>query len=283
VDRESTPVSVEPSRRDDLNVEPSRCDSVSSALVNIVLLEPAEVPPNGVVRLADGRARHVIEVLRARVGDSLRVGVVDGPFGFATILEVAGGAVVFSFKLESAAPNRPRVDLLLAVPRPKVLRRLWSQLSALGVGRIILTNADKVERAYFDTHYLDAATYRPLLIEGLQQARDTRLPDVSIERRLKPFIEDDLDRLAGEGIRLVAEPAGEHAVGEAVGRGLCVDQRARVLLAVGPEGGWNEFELRLLAAHGFHAVSMGARTLRTDTACVALLTLVHAALSQSVS
>jgi len=78
-------------------------------------------------------------------------------------------------ELEAEIPPRPRVDLLLAVPRPKVMRRLWAQIAALGVGQIVLTNAEKVERNYFDTHILTPETYRPLLIEGLQQARDTRL------------------------------------------------------------------------------------------------------------
>ena len=75
------------------------------------------------------------------------------------------------------------------------MRRLWAQIAALGVGQIILTNAEKVERHYFDTHILTPETYRPLLIEGLQQARDTRLPAVSIHRKFRILIEDELDHL----------------------------------------------------------------------------------------
>jgi RsmE family RNA methyltransferase len=56
----------------------------------------------------------------------------------------------------------------------------------------------------------------------------------------------------------------------------------RVLLAVGPEGGWNDFEIQLLESHGFQRVGMGSRTLRTDTACIALLALVHDALRKLV-
>ena len=47
----------------------------------------------------------------------------------------------------------------------------------------------------------------------------------------------------------------------------------RMLLAIGPEGGWNAFELEVLQAHGFQPAGMGPRTLRTDTACIALLAL----------
>ena len=106
-------------------------------------------------------------------------------------------------------PAPPAVDLLLALPRPKVLRRLWAQFAALGVGRIVLTNAARVERHYFDTHVLEESTYRPLLIEGLQQAGDTRLPRVSIHRQFRILIEDELDGLSNDGARLVAHP-GSH-------------------------------------------------------------------------
>ena len=81
------------------------------------------------------------------------------------------------------------------------MRRLWAQIAALGVGRIILTNAERVERDYFGAHIVSAETYRPLLIEGLQQARDTRLPIVSVHKRFKVLIEDEMDGLFGSGLR----------------------------------------------------------------------------------
>ena len=166
--------------------------------------------------------------------------------------------------------------MLLALPRPKVMRRLWSQLAALGVGQVILTNAARVERDYFGAHVVDPAVFAPLLIEGLQQARDTRLPVVSIHRRLKVLVEDDLDALCpGRRPRGGAAGPRRHA-GAACSRAAV---QARALLAVGPEGGWTEFELDLLERHGFRAVGMGPRTLRSDTATIALLTLAHQALA----
>jgi RsmE family RNA methyltransferase len=168
------------------------------------------------------------------------------------------------------------VDLLLALPRPKVLQRLWAQLAALGVGRIILTRAARVERYYFDTHVLDEAIYRPLLIEGLQQACDTRLPRVSIHRQFRVLIEDELDTLYNGGLRLVADPhAGRPLDSVCRQAGHHAAPPPRALLAIGPEGGWNEFELTLLEHHRFETISIGPRILRTDTACIALLALLH--------
>lgn len=246
----------------------------------MILVEGDEIDREGRSRITGPRALHLLEVLRVRAGQKVRIGVIDGPRGVGLVRSIAGPEVELECILETTAPERPRVDLLLALPRPKVLRRLWAQLSALGIGRLILTNAEKVERPYFDTHVLRSDVYRALLIEGLQQAGDTRLPEVSIHRRLKVLIEDELDTWSDAGLRLVADPAAAAPVGEVVRTRLDPDPQARVLVAVGPEGGWNSFELDLLRAHHFHPVGLGSRTLRTDTACLALLALVHDAVSR---
>lgn len=241
--------------------------------MNLVLVEASELTPTAQVTLRDHRAAHLRKVLHVVPGQSVRVGIVDGALGTGVVEQVSAERVVLACTW-GEPPPRPRVDLLLALPRPKVLRRLWAQFAALGVGQVILTNAERVERNYFDTHVLDEADYRPLLIEGLQQARDTHLPRVSVHRQFRVLVEDHLDRVSGEAVRLVADPAATTSVG----RALSTPHDRRVLLAIGPEGGWNRFELALLEAHGFTSVSLGARPLRSDTACVALLTLVHEAL-----
>jgi 16S rRNA (uracil1498-N3)-methyltransferase len=243
--------------------------------VNLILLDERDGLDSGVVTLADARATHLLTVLKVTPGQTVRVGSLDGPLGVGTVEAAADGRVTLRCVFETEAPPRPRVDLLLALPRPKVMRRLWAQVAALGVGRIILTNAERVERPYFDTHVLTEACYRPLLVEGLQQARDTRLPLVSIHRQFKVLVEDQLDAMSGDALRLVADPGAPTSVASAIGDQR--DQRVqRVLVAVGPEGGWNGFELTLLQTHGFRSVGLGPRTLRVDTACTALLAIVHA-------
>jgi RsmE family RNA methyltransferase len=244
--------------------------------VNLILLEPDEVRDDGTATISGARAAHLRDVLRVSPGDDVRVGIVDGPGGRGTVISIEDDRAELHCRFDEMMPPRPAVDLLLALPRPKVLRRLWAQLATLGVGQIILTNASRVERHYFDTHVLAEATYRALLIEGLQQARDTRLPRVVIRRQFRPLVEDELNGLFDGGARLVAHPGAERSVAAVIRQ----RRDSRALLAVGPEGGWNDFELDLLQAHGFQTVAMGSRPLRTDTACIALLALLHDALQQ---
>jgi RsmE family RNA methyltransferase len=245
--------------------------------MNLIVLEEGEVHDPDEVTLTGARAIHLLSVLGVTPGATVRIGLLDGPLGTGYVSAIAARSVTMRCAFEAALPPRPRVDLLLALPRPKVMRRLWAQLAALGVGQIVLTNAARVERNYFDTHVLAPACYRPLLIEGLQQARDTRLPAVTVHRQFRVLVEDHLDGLFPDGIRLVADPRAHTPIRDAIGD----HAGRRVLVAVGPEGGWNDFELALLEAHGFHSVGMGARTLRVDTACLALLAIISDALGDA--
>ena len=245
--------------------------------VNLILLDERDCLDSSHVTVSDARAAHLLNVLKVTPGQKVRVGLLDGPLGVGTVMSAKDSRVTLQCLFDADTPPRPQVDVLLALPRPKVMRRLWAQLAALGVGQIILTNAARVERHYFDTHVVTEACYRPLLVEGMQQARDTRLPVVSIHRQFKVLVEDHLDTLFGAGLRLAAHTRGTTSAGSSVREH--PDQR--VLIAIGPEGGWNAFEVALLEAHDFRHVSLGPRTLRVDTACTALLAIVHASIQEA--
>jgi RsmE family RNA methyltransferase len=239
--------------------------------MNLLLLEAAELSKEGEAVLSGPRAKHLLAVLKVKEGSVVRAGVVDGPIGSARVEGIEGDRVRLTVALEGAPPPRPPIDLLMALPRPKVLKRLWAPLAALGVGTVVLTNASKVERFYFDSHVVREGELRPYLLEGLAQAKDTRVPIVRVAKTLKPLVEDELDAIFGDAARLIADPLYDRSVIDAVRPG-------RVVLALGPEGGWSAYERELLERHGFEGVGLGPRTLRSDTAAVCLVALAHEAL-----
>lgn len=234
--------------------------------MNLLLLGDADFVPDGTVRLTGRRLEHVRRVLAPRAGDELRVGRLRGLLGTARVLALSEQELVLAApELTEPPPPRAGVDLLLALPRPKTLKKVLPAVAALGVDRVILLNAARVEKSYFDTRVLAADVLDGLLALGLEQARDTVPPAVLVRERFRPFVEDECAALLdGAGLRLVCHPP---AAAPFPTRG----DAARVALAIGPEGGWVPFELALLEARGFRPATLGPRVLRVETAVPALL------------
>ncbi len=238
--------------------------------MNLLLFTRDEVV-QGKAEVHGRRARHLLDVLRVKPGDLLRAGIVDGPVGKATVEEVFSDRVMLSCTFDGKEAGKPKVDLILALPRPKVLRRMWAPLASLGVGHIALTNAWRVERNYFDTHLFRPEVYEPLLKQGLEQAGHTCLPRVSVHKRLVALMEDDLEDLFSPGVRLMAHPNTDGRISNSL-HGADADG---VLLAVGPEGGWIDREVALFERVGFSPVSVGSSILRSDIASYVLLGLIN--------
>jgi RsmE family RNA methyltransferase len=228
--------------------------------VNVLLFEPGELLPDGTVHLSGRRAAHVREVLRSGPGDEVQVGMVGGLMGAARILAAGAGELVLAPRLDRPPPPPAPVSLLLAVPRPKILRRVLQASAAMGVKRVALLGSYRVEKSYFSSPVLAREAVREELLRGLEQGRDTVLPEVTLHRTFKPFLEDELEALFPEPARLLAHPADT--------RPLEAERPAgrRAALAIGPEGGWTPYEARRLGEKGFRPVSLGPRPLRVDAA-----------------
>lgn len=235
--------------------------------MNLLLLADEDFLEDGTVRLTGRRALHAREVLRAMAGDILRVGRRNGLLGTGEVLHITPEEVRLRVELAAPPPPRAGVDLLLAIPRPKALKKVLPAIASLGVDRVVLVNAARVEKSYFDSKVLDPSFVDALLCVGLEQGRDTVAPQVLVRERFRPFVEDELPTLfAGCAHRWLAHPVGGRPT-EALPR----PGASRVALAIGPEGGWVPFEVELLEKHGFIAFSPGGRILRVEVAVPLLL------------
>jgi len=210
-----------------------------------------------------------VKVLGAKTGDRLKVGVINGHLGHGTVVSVERKSpfrVELALKLVSAQVVEPPIDLLLALPRPIMLKRIFSQVTTLGIGTFYLIHARRVEKSFWNSSLLQEEQYRFQLVQGLEQAVATRLPRVQFHQRFKPFVEDILPGIrANYSHLLLAHPGGRNTLVQTVKTG-----PGRILLAVGPEGGWVEYERQKLKEQGFQTISMGERILKVDTAVIAL-------------
>jgi RsmE family RNA methyltransferase len=231
--------------------------------MNLLLLLDEDFLSPQRARLTGRRLAHAREVLGAKPGDTLKAGRLGGRMGTGRILALDAEALELEVALEEDPPPKLPLTLLLALPRPKVLDRCLQSATALGVARIVLLNAWRVEKAYWASPKLDEAHLREQLTLGLEQARDTVLPDLHLARLFVPFLEQELPVFVEGARKLLAHPGAETPCP----RGL----EGRTVLALGPEGGWIASELDSFARAGFEPVSMGPRVLRTETALAALI------------
>ena len=237
--------------------------------MNLLLLDDADFVGVDRVILRDRRLTHLHDVHRADAGDALRVGRLGGLMGSGRILRLETGEAELQVAFDQPPPAKLPLTLLLALPRPKMLKRVLQTVASLGVPRLVLLNSYRVEKSFWQTPFLSPEAIREQLLLGLEQARDTVLPDVVIEKRFKPFVEDRLPALAAGSLGLVGHP-GDYP---ACPRGLPLDQP--VTLAIGPEGGWIPYEVEKLAEAGLQPVQLGERILRVETAVTALLARLY--------
>ncbi len=236
--------------------------------MNIILAEAAEIV-DGRLTVTDHRAEHIVRVLRAEIGDRLRIGLINGRRGIGTVAVLQQRppiSVTLALELGEAIGEIPPIDLILALPRPIMLKRILSQVTALGVGTIHLINAKRVEKSFWEAGLLLPDEYRVHLRHGLEQAVDTRMPEIRLHPRFRPFIEDFFPPLAAAyRFLVVADPAGDRRLTDVV-----TANTGRIVLAVGPEGGWVAFEVQKFRELGFSCCSIGPRILKVDTAVIAL-------------
>lgn len=232
--------------------------------MNLILLAQTDfIKSTARVRLDDRRYLHIRDIHRAKEGDELSVGLIGGRIGTGKIASLTGEAIEMdiSFTLQPPAPLP--VTLILALPRPNILRRTLQSASAMGVKKIFFIHSNRVEKSFWLSPALHPEKIQEQLILGLEQCRDTVLPDIQLREKFKPFLEDELPGLIRGTRALVAHPQASEECPR--------DIRQPVTLMIGPEGGFIPYEIKKLTELGFTPVNLGNRILRVDTAVPALL------------
>ena len=252
--------------------------------MNCILLPAANISTPFAHIQDAAQMKHITEILGAAVGDTLKIGQVGGNLGTAVIKNITATQIqLVDVELTSAPPPKLAVTVVLALPRPKVLRRLIMDMTALGVRDIILINSYRTQKSYWQSPLL--ARLDEFVLEGLQQGVDTVAPKIRLQKRFKPFVEDELASLITESA-IVAHPYSELSFNQYL-NALSVAQSSETIQAggllektntvmpsmvcIGAEGGWIDYEVELLAAHGCQPVNIGKRILRTEAAVNVML------------
>lgn len=231
--------------------------------MNLLLLEDSDFTSGNQAVLTGRRLNHLINIHKVKLGDTLKAGQINGKMGTVEVFEITPSLIKLKTKLTKLPPTPLPITLILALPRPKMLRRIFQTIATMGVKKLYLVNTWRVEKSYWQTPWLESSAIREQLILGLEQGCDTILPEVIIKKRFKPFVEDELPNLTTDTQSFVAHPTG--------GIPCPLALNVATTLAVGPEGGFIDYEVQKLMEAGFQSISLGNRILRVETAIPVLL------------
>jgi len=223
---------------------------------------------------------HIKEVLKSQVGDSLTIAELGGNIGKATITQINHNEVLLKdITLDKKPPPKLDLTVVLALPRPKVLRRLIMDMTSLGVNKLIIVNSYRSQKSYWQSPLLERID--EFVFEGLQQAIDTVPMVVEFKKRFKPFVEDEFPALLedkkGDGKQhhaVIAHPYATQSWKTYLDEVKCKTNHQDTMpkvLCIGAEGGWIDYEVDLLGKHGCTSVGLGERILRTETVVSVLL------------
>ncbi len=235
--------------------------------MNLILFTPEEIPRP--LPLSDPRARHLLNVLKRSPGDTFDAGIINGPRGKATVVALAPDSLTFTFAPTHDPIPAPPIAVIVGLPRPQTARDILRDLTTLGVASIDFVTTEKTDPNYARSTLWSSGEWRRHALVGAEQAFDTCLPRITHTHTLSEL----LTNLPAGSTRLALDNyESPRALGSVE------NLSSPVLLAIGPERGWSACERDAFRAAHFTFVHLGSRVLRTESACLAAVTLIRAKL-----
>ncbi len=239
--------------------------------MNIILLLPKDQIGPKRYFLSGLRANHIKEILKLNVNDTLEIGLLNGPLGKAKINKINDDGVVLELTEIFTEPvSGTNLTLICALPRPQTLKKVLSVSAAMGVNTIHFIKTNRVQKSYFQSTLIKGNNYFRYLLDGLSQGKRTRLPQVYFHKRFKEFFQEILPVYNNSSneitLKLLAENSSENYL-----TGIYNNSFAKLILAIGPEGGWIPFEINYMQELGFIPFKLSESILRVESAVTAAI------------
>jgi 16S rRNA (uracil1498-N3)-methyltransferase len=239
--------------------------------MNIIILSKKDHVEKSIYKINDHRFTHIQNILKSDIGDIIEVGLLNSAIGTAKILELTETEILLEIiRFEKEESKTQKVDIICALPRPQTLKKVLSTCATMGVSNLYLIRSEKVEKSYFHSPLLEEENYTKFLIEGLSQGKRIHIPKVSIHKKFKVFFENDFKNICKNSICLLAHPNTENYLNK-----LSFGKFQNIVLAIGPEGGWNDFEINLMEEKGFIKFKLSESILRVENAVTAALSQIE--------
>lgn len=219
-------------------------------------------------RLDEDQAHHAIQVMRLVGGDSINLFDPSGNEHLARIQQIEKKSLTFVV-LETIAPaptSSPMICVAACLPKGDRQKFMIEKLVELGVDQFIplkttrsvaVASANAIER------------YRKGIIEATKQCGRRRLMELTNEQSISQLIANTSEN--STWTKLLADPYAEASLLD-----FHLETKPRAVVAVGPEGGFEESEIESLVRANWTRVRVGTSILRIETAAMAAAALLLA-------
>ncbi|OUU35395.1 MAG: 16S rRNA (uracil(1498)-N(3))-methyltransferase [Cellvibrionales bacterium TMED49] len=234
--------------------------------MNVLLIDKKNIRTDRTI-VSGRQFDHLKKVLRVSVGDKIRVGVINELLGTGIVERFERDYISLAISANLPPPKAIPATVILSLPRPKFLNRIMQSLATMGVKDIHVIHSQRVEKSYWSTPQLNLSRIDENFILGLEQAGDTVVPNITLHKRFRPFVEDVLPHLMNDRKAFLAQPRSE------ISCPICINQPS--LLVIGPEGGFIPYEVNKFENIGFQAVSIGDRIMKVEVAIPMLISRLY--------
>ena len=214
--------------------------------------------------LTGEHADHLVRVLRAHVGQEFDI-AAGAVVRRGRIVSVQPSRVEFELGKDVPAATTPNITLLLAIFKFDRMEWAIEKCTELGVSRIVPVIARRT-----DAHLASAAAKRSerwgrLTLQAAEQSRRAAPPEIAAPIKLQ-----EAANQITSGLKIALTESEQQVLLRDV---LAGQPGAKIVLAVGPEGGWVDDELEFLKKAGWSSASLGSTILRAETAAMAAIVI----------
>ncbi|KEG02664.1 RNA methyltransferase, putative [Plasmodium vinckei vinckei] len=224
----------------------------------------------------DGRqTSHLKNILKVNLNQVIKVGVINKGKGEGIILEENPKFYIIKLltpiHLEKPQNNFLPIDVVLCIPRPKVLNKALQQLSSVGVKKIIIVFSEYSNKCYESSKMLKNNEIKLALQLGLEQAMCTNFPKVYMHYTFSSFFMNIQNYCDENTIKVCAHTDLKKKNEYSLEHSILNKEKGKILLMLGCERGFSDLEIYLLQKLNFNFLNLSERILKCETALLIII------------
>ena len=230
--------------------------------MNLLIVQEHDLDANREFTITGKRVEHLLHVLHAQAGDSIKTGLYGGNIGQSTLLSIDRRSARLRLETLDKHPPAPSdITLITALPRPQSMKKVLHFATSSGIKKIYFIGTERVEKSFWKSSAMTPEALQEEIILGLEQGVDTIPPELFLRPELHHFLNSgELRQIVQDNDHnLVAHPDPN---AQSCPRAI----QGKTSLLIGPEGGFLRKEIDRFMTEGFQCVELGAHILRVEFA-----------------